>query len=62
LAVAGSEDFSAQYVESFAEAGAQGSEAWIVPGADHIFGVLGEDQTTAEEVITRTADWFEQVL
>ncbi len=58
LAVAGSEDFSAAYAASFAAAGAAGSEAWIVPGADHVFGVLGEDQSTAEEVIARTADWF----
>jgi hypothetical protein len=62
FAVAGSEDFSAQYADSFAEAGGDGSEAWILPGADHIFGVLGEVQTTAEEVLTRTADWFAQAL
>lgn len=62
LAVAGSEDFSAKYADAFAKAGAAGSEAWIVPGADHIYGVLGEDQTTAEEVIARTADWFAQSL
>jgi hypothetical protein len=49
-------------VASFAEAGAAGSEAWIVPGADHIYGVLGEDQSTADEVITRTAAWFAQSL
>lgn len=62
LAVAGSEDFSAEYAEGFADKGAEGSEAWIVPEADHIFGVLGDDQATAEEVITRTADWFAQSL
>ncbi len=62
LAVAGSEDFSAAYAEAFAAAGGEGSEAAILPGADHIFGVLGEDQTTAEEVIARTADWFAGTL
>lgn len=62
FAVAGSEDFSVEYVEALAVAGGTGSEAWIVPGADHIFGVLGEDQTTAEEVITRTAEWFAGAL
>lgn len=58
LAVAGSEDFSAAYVEAFAAAGSASSEAWIVPGADHIYGVLSTDQSTADEIIAHTAEWF----
>lgn len=63
LAVAGDQDFSAAYAPGFVEA-ASGSpkEAWIIPGGDHIYGVLGEDQTMAEEVINRTADWFAETL
>jgi alpha/beta superfamily hydrolase len=63
LAVAGDQDFSAAYVEDFvATAPAEPKEAWIVPGGDHIYQVLTEDQTMAEEVITRTADWFAETL
>jgi alpha/beta superfamily hydrolase len=63
LAVAGDQDFSAAYVEDFVAASpAEPKEAWIVPGGDHIYQVLTEDQTMAEEVITRTADWFAETL
>jgi ketosteroid isomerase-like protein len=63
LAVAGDQDFSAAYVEDFvATAPADPKQAWIIPGGDHIFQVLTEDQTMAEEVITRTADWFAETL
>ena len=31
-------------------------------GGDHIYQVLTEDQTMAESVITRTADWFAETL
>jgi alpha/beta superfamily hydrolase len=63
LAVAGDQDFSAAYVEDFVAASpAEPKEAWIVPGGDHIYQVLSEDQTMAEEVITRTADWFAETL
>lgn len=63
LAVAGDQDFSAAYVEDFvAAAPAAPKEAWIIPGGDHIYQVLTEDQTMAENVITRTADWFAETL
>jgi hypothetical protein len=62
FAVAGSEDFSAQYTDHLAAAGGEGSEAWTIPGADHIFGVLAEDPTTADEVIARTAEWLSRTL
>jgi pimeloyl-ACP methyl ester carboxylesterase len=32
------------------------------PGGDHIYQVLTEDQTMADSVITRTADWFAETL
>ncbi len=69
LAVAGSKDFSAAYVDGFVKDArdvrdAKGSpmEAWIVPGGDHIFGVLGPDQAMAESVIKKTVDWFGKTL
>ena len=63
LAIAGSEDFSAAYTDSYI-AGAAGAkkEAFILEGADHIYGVLGEDQSMAENVIQKTVEWFRQNL
>ncbi len=63
LAIAGSEDFSAAYTDSYV-AGAVGlkKEAFILEGADHIFGVLGEDQSTAEQVLQKTVAWFQESL
>ena len=63
LAIAGDQDFSAAYAPGFVEsAQAEPKELWIVPGGDHIYGVLGDDQTMAESVIERTADWFATTL
>jgi hypothetical protein len=63
LAVAGDQDFSAAYAPGFVESAAGSpKEAWIIPGGDHIYGVLSEDQTMAESVIQRTADWFAETL
>ena len=63
LAVAGDQDFSAAYAGDFVTA-AKGDpkEAWIIPGGDHIYGVLTEDQTMANRVIQKTADWFAETL
>jgi pimeloyl-ACP methyl ester carboxylesterase len=63
LTIAGSEDFSADYVDSFA-ANAPGSvkEVWVIEGGDHIYGVLGEDQTMADSVIDKTVQWFGETL
>lgn len=59
LVVAGTEDFSGGYLDWYLD-NAQGSlrAAYLVPGADHIYGVLTEDQTMANLVIQRTAEWF----
>lgn len=63
LAIAGTEDFSIAYVDGYLGA-AQGSpkEKFVIEGADHIFGVLGDDQTTANSVIARTVQWFNETL
>jgi dienelactone hydrolase len=34
----------------------------IIPGVDHIFGVLGPEDTAALRVLRHTADWLEQKL
>ncbi|MCB0039990.1 MAG: hypothetical protein KDE23_09930, partial [Caldilinea sp.] len=63
LAVAGDQDFSAAYAPGFVEsAQADPKELWIVPGGDHIYGVLSDDQSMADSVIERTAQWFAETL
>ncbi len=63
LSIAGSEDFSAAYAEGFVAASkGESKEAWIVEGGDHIYGVLGEDQTMANSVIQKTVEWFAKTL
>jgi fermentation-respiration switch protein FrsA (DUF1100 family) len=63
LAIAGSKDFSAAYAQDFVDSSAaKPKEAWIVPEGDHIYGVLGPDQSMANSVITRTAEWFAKTL
>lgn len=63
LAIAGSKDFSSAYAPGFVDsAAAKPKEAWIVPGADHIYGVFGEDQSMANGVINKTAEWFSRTL
>jgi uncharacterized protein len=63
LAIAGSKDFSAAYPERFSKL-ATGAikEVVIVPQGDHIYGVLGPDQTMADGVISKTAEWFAKAL
>lgn len=63
LSIAGSEDFSAAYAEDFvASSKGETKEAWIVEGGDHIYSVLGEDQTMANSVIQKTVEWFAKTL
>jgi uncharacterized protein len=63
LAIAGSKDFSAAYPEGFSKAAARAmKEVMIVPEGDHIYGVLGPDQTMADGVISKTAEWFAKAL
>ncbi len=57
--VAGSEDFAGAYVDWFMEnAQAALKGAYLVPGGDHIYAVLTDDQAMADSVIRTTADWF----
>ncbi|MGV6817069.1 MAG: alpha/beta hydrolase family protein [Thiotrichales bacterium] len=63
LAIAGSKDFSSAYTEEFVQrATGLKKKAVIIQGADHIFGVLGDDQSAANQVLRLTAEWFEQSL
>jgi hypothetical protein len=63
LAIVGDQDFSAAYQPAFVDsAPGEPKEAWIVPGGDHIFQVLTDDQTMADSVIERTANWFAETL
>ncbi|MBN8638860.1 MAG: alpha/beta fold hydrolase [Anaerolineae bacterium] len=59
MVVAGSEDGSAEFLDWYRE-NAQGAlrASYLVPGADHIYNVLTEDQALAEATIKATADWF----
>ena len=63
LTIAGSKDFSAAYAKGFSDL-AKGlpKEAWIVPEADHIYGVLDADQKPASAVLVKTAEWFARTL
>jgi pimeloyl-ACP methyl ester carboxylesterase len=63
LTIAGSKDFSAGYTDRFVGLSkSQTKEAFIVQDADHIFGVLEKDQTFADSVIKKTAEWFATTL
>ena len=63
LTIAGSKDFSAKYSERFVGlAKNPAKEAMIIPEGDHIFGVLEADQTMADSVIMKTAEWFAATL
>ena len=54
---------NAHYAPIFLAASlAKEKEAVIVPGGDHIFRVLSEDQTMADRVIGKTAEWLADML
>lgn len=60
LVIAGADDADpAAYLPWYLE-NAPGAlrTAYLVPGGDHIYQVLTEDQTMANRVIQLTADWF----
>ena len=63
LTIAGAKDFSAGYTDRFVGLSkSQTKEAWVVPDGDHIYGVLGTDQSMADSVIKKTAEWFASTL
>jgi len=63
LAIAGSKDFSAAYVQPFIDS-ITGSprKAEIIPDGDHMFHVFDKDQSMSNSVIRDTADWFGTTL
>lgn len=63
LTIAGSKDFSAGYTDRFVGLSkSQNKDAFIVQDADHIYNVLGNDQSMAESVLKKTAEWFASTL
>ncbi|HTP57295.1 MAG TPA: alpha/beta fold hydrolase [Spirochaetia bacterium] len=63
LAVAGSKDFSAAYVQPFVNSvSGNPRKAEIVPDGDHMFGVFGNDRSMSDSVIKDTAEWFGSTL
>lgn len=63
MAIAGNDDFSSAYAEKFVVAsGGTIKQTINMPGEDHIFHVLSDNQKGAEEVISKTADWFGRTL
>ncbi|HVO40704.1 MAG TPA: phosphatase PAP2 family protein [Spirochaetia bacterium] len=63
LAIAGSKDFSAAYVQPFVNSvTGNPRKAEIVPDGDHMFGVFGNDQSMSTSVIKDTAEWFGNTL
>jgi pimeloyl-ACP methyl ester carboxylesterase len=63
LTITGSKDFSAQYADRFVGLAKNATkESMIIPEGDHIFGVLGPDQTMGDSVIKKTAEWFANTL
>lgn len=65
LLLAGAEDTTVDPAVSQLAAESTASEdvtLQIIDGADHIYNVLTEDQSLAEQAISSTADWFAQKL
>lgn len=63
MAIAGSKDFSAGYLVNFAALSKSQTKAThVIQDADHIFNVLGDDQSKAMDVISKTTDWFARTL
>jgi hypothetical protein len=63
LGIDGSDDFLwPQTKQELFAAGSFDEALHVVPGADHIYGVLGADQTQAEDVLDTTATWFAENL
>lgn len=65
LTIAGADDTSVDPIvsrELILNAGSLDATLRILPGADHIYHVLGPDQTLAEQVMLLTAEWFSDKL
>ena len=63
LAIAGDQDFSLGYIDDYlARVAGHPKVKYVISNADHIYGVLGDDQSMAEEVLSYTTDWFARTL
>lgn len=63
LAIAGLDDPLSQYTDSFLQSTpSTRKEKLLIAGADHIFNVLGNNQTLVEQVIEKAVDWFTVTL
>ncbi len=63
LVIGGSADPLTAHVERYvANAPGETKEAFVVDGADHIYGVLGGDQSQASAVIEKTVSWLRKTL
>lgn len=61
--VAGTEDFSAEYLDTYYEnAVGETKDRLLIQGADHIFNVLDADSKFAEQVLLATNEWFLETL
>ncbi len=63
MAIAGSKDGSATYLVNFDSLSKSATQlTHVIADADHIFNVLGDDQSKAQDVISKTTDWFARTL
>jgi pimeloyl-ACP methyl ester carboxylesterase len=63
LTITGAKDFSAAYSERFVGLAKNPTkEVMMIPEGDHIFKSLEKDQSMAQSVIDKTADWFSKTL
>jgi pimeloyl-ACP methyl ester carboxylesterase len=63
MAVAGSKDSSAGYVQKFISlAKGKTKFTYIVPEGDHTFGATGQDKAKVNDVILKTTEWFSKTL
>jgi uncharacterized protein len=63
LAVAGTADFSSKYVQPYlAHCPGNPRAALLFGSGDHIFGVLGNDQTMAGLLLAQTISWLKRTL
>lgn len=63
MAIVGQKDAAAAYLEKFAGLSKASQKfTYIVPNGDHMFGVLGDDQNMAIDVIFKTTEWFGKTL
>jgi uncharacterized protein len=63
LAAAGSEDGSARSLDAlYGTARGNLRATWLIPGADHVFNVLGPDPAIGRALVDTTAAWLAMTL